>query len=147
LTNGGSIAEKAFAKAAVKLGATVVNNVVEVKTNEKGGVNVKVETNPLNIVKNTLIDVSAEKIGHGVAGKVMKTLSKTGVTKSAITKAAKSVVRSTGAHVTRKVNNAIKAGAKKALETTEKRVESAIKANTSSSVDKVKEATEFKPIP
>jgi RHS repeat-associated protein len=146
LTNGGSIVEKSFAKAAVKLGATVVNNIVEIKTNDKGGVNVNLHTNPLSIVKNTLIDVSVEKIGHGIAGKTMKTLSKVGVNKGAIAKAAKSVVKSTGARVTRNVNNAIKSGSKKLVQATEKRIESGIKAASSSSVDKAKSATDFKPI-
>ena len=58
VTSGGSVAENLVAKTAVKVGAAVINNTVEINTTT----GVTVHKNVGNIIKNTAIDLAADKI-------------------------------------------------------------------------------------
>ncbi len=65
VTSGGSAIESVGAKLAVKAGAALINNTVKVTTSSTG-LKTTVETNAVNVVKNTAIDLAADK----VAGKL-----------------------------------------------------------------------------
>ena len=88
LTSGGSVFSGTLGKAAVSVGAKVVNNTIQIKTTNDG-ISVKVDKSPVNIVKNTLIDVAAEKFAKVGAGKIMKSAGKLGLTQSKLNKVAK----------------------------------------------------------
>jgi hypothetical protein len=140
LTSGESAIQSAFGKASVKLAGTVINNVVEIKTSSDG-LRVKVETNAVNVIKNTLLDVAVDKGASKIGSKVLGRLSKAGFNKGSVTKWAKNIIRNRGVHITRKLNQAIKENATKAVEQVGKTAENAVKAAAMPSADKIKEAT------
>ncbi|WPQ65198.1 hypothetical protein SIO70_10110 [Chitinophaga sancti] len=107
VTSGGSVVSRIAAKTALKVGAAAINNALEVKTSEDG-LQVKVEKNAVNLVKNTVVDLAVDAAAVSLAYKGGKILSKVGVNKGEIDKTAKSVVRAAGGRVTRSTNQAIK---------------------------------------
>jgi RHS repeat-associated protein len=107
LTSGGSVVSRVAAKTALKVGTAAINNAVTVTTNENG-LEVKVEKNAVNLVKNMVVDLATDAIAAGATKKFSSKLSSVGVNKGQIAKGAKSVVRAVGGKVTRKANEAIK---------------------------------------
>jgi len=143
LTSGASAIATTGAKLAVTTGAAIINNTVKVSTS-KVGIKIDVETNPINIVKNTAIDVVADKLIGKVAptNTVQKGLSKVGFNKGEVAKTIKDTYKATGNIVNRATNESIKSGAKKVVENTSKKVAAApIKAATKEPKQAVKKAT------
>jgi len=143
VTSGGSVVSRIAAKTALKVGAAAINNAVVVTTSEDG-LQVKVEKDAVNLVKNTVVDLAVDAAAAGLANKGGKILSKVGVNKGEIAKTAKSVVRAAGGRVTRSTNQAIKKGAEGVVEGTKSTLESTVKIITNTTKDKVKEKTEVK---
>ncbi|NJN34175.1 MAG: hypothetical protein HC817_07925 [Saprospiraceae bacterium] len=116
VTSGASAGKKI----AMKVGAALINNTVDVRYGDEtgqGGLNVKVEKNPSNIVKNASVDIIADAGAKGVGNKLSKTGQKAtasaGVNNGSTTKLVKQAVTNSGAKVTRNVNQQIKSGVKK----------------------------------
>ncbi|OMP79386.1 MULTISPECIES: hypothetical protein [unclassified Chitinophaga] len=80
VTSGGSVVSRVAAKVALKVGTAAINNAVEVKTSENG-LQVKVETNAVNLVKNTVMDLAVDAVAAGAAKNAGKILSTVGVNK------------------------------------------------------------------
>ncbi|WP_166923715.1 SpvB/TcaC N-terminal domain-containing protein [Flavobacterium poyangense] len=137
LTSGGSVIKKIAVKSAV----LVVNNVVEIKTNDKGGFEAKVDKNPRNIIKNVAIDATVNSVAKGIGTKGVKLLSKGGVNKGAIAKTIKKAIRASGGRVTRNVNNKVKKFSTKLIEQTAKTLENTAKAATLKPVNDAKDKT------
>jgi RHS repeat-associated protein len=137
LTSGGSVIKKIAVKSAV----LVVNNVVEIKTNDKGGFEAKVDKNPRNIIKNIAIDATVNGLAKGVGTKGVKLLSKADINKGTIAKTIKKVIRASGGRVTRDVNNKVKKFSTKLIEQTAKTLENTAKAATLKTVNDAKDKT------
>ena len=146
LTSGASVIETAGAKLAVTTGAAIINNTVKVTTS-KTGIKVDVEINPINIAKNTAIDVVADKLIGKIAPTttVQKGLSKAGFNKGEVAKTIKDTYKATGNVVNRATNESIKSGSKKLVENTSKKLAAApIKAATKGVKTDAKSATDIK---
>lgn len=146
LTSGASIGKTIL----VKTTAAVVNNVVEVKTSSKNAkFGVKVDLNPVNVAKNTAIDLTTDAITGGLAkeagGATKKALKSSGVTPGKLADETKKIIKSTGNNINRSTNNAVKQGSKQAIKgaekVTEKGAEVIIKGKSSGTKDKIKEKT------
>ncbi|MEO6174498.1 MAG: SpvB/TcaC N-terminal domain-containing protein [Flavobacterium circumlabens] len=137
LTSGGSVIRKIAVKSAV----LVVNNIVEVKTNDKGGIEAKVDKNPRNIIKNIAIDATVNGIAKGIGTKGVKLLSKADINKGTIAKTIKKVIKASGGRVTRDVNNKVKKFSTKLIEQTAKTLENTAKAATLKPVNDAKDKT------
>ena len=140
VTSGGSAIESAGAKAAVKVGTAIVNNTVKVTTSSSG-LKTTIETNTVNVVKNTVIDLAVDGAVKGATSTAGKVLSKAAINKSALVKAARNNLKATGAKITSSVNKTIKAGADKVVKGTTQAVESGAKAFSNGSIDKTKGKT------
>jgi RHS repeat-associated protein len=141
LTSGASAVESLAGKAAIKVGAAVINNTVKVTTSSKG-LKTEVETNAFNVAKNTAVDLVADGVAGKIGGKVKGTLSKVGVTNAGrLSSKSKAVVKALGGNVTRATTAGVKAGLKATTNVASKAVESAAKAATNNSRDKLKDKT------
>ncbi len=137
LTSGGSVGKKLLVKTAV----LAANNIVEVKTNDKGGIEGKVDKNPRNILKNIAIDATVNGVAKGAGSTGIKLLSKGGVHKGSISTAIKETIKSNGGRVTRELNNNIKTFSKNAIKQTGKTLENTTKAATLKPVNDAKDKT------
>ena len=136
VTSGGSVAENLVAKTAVKVGAAVINNTVEINTTT----GVTVHKNVGNIIKNTAIDLAADKIAGKAAGKLEGKLSKVGITNAGgLSRNAKAILKATGHNVTRATKATVKAGIKATAKVAAKATESAIKATTNKQRQELKD--------
>jgi RHS repeat-associated protein len=140
LTSGGSVAKKLLVKTAV----LTTNNIVEFKTNDKGGFEGKVDKNPRNILKNIAVDATVNGVAKGIGDNAIKSLSKAGVHKGSISKAIKGAIKSNGVQVTRELNNDIKTFSKITLNQTGKALENSTKAVTLKPVNDAKDKTNQK---
>ena len=122
LTSGVS----AFVKGGATVLASTVNNSIAVKTTGSG-LKVEVQKNPVNILKNTVIDLTADKLARGFSKKLVGApLSKVGTTNAGrLNNTGKALVNATGKNVTRKSTETTKRiikgvakGAERGTETT-----------------------------
>ena len=141
VTSGGSVIENVGAKIAVKVGAALINNTVKVTTSSTG-LNTTVETNALNVVKNTTIDLAADGAAGKIGGKIGGALSKVGVTNAGrLSSTAKKVVNALGQNVTRATTATVKAGLKATSTVAGKAAESTVKTATNAQRDAAKDKT------
>ncbi len=143
LTSGASIGKTLL----VKTTAAVINNVVEVKT-ANGGLNINVETNAGNIIKNTAIDLTVDGLTKGLtpsSKSVQKTLSKTGFNKGQVASTVKNGLKAANVDITRNINQTVKAGADKLVKGTSGTIstttQSAVKVTTNAKKDEIKTKT------
>jgi RHS repeat-associated protein len=136
VTSGASVGKTI----AVKVGAALVNNAVEVKWgDEKGGSGLHTTTKS---VKETIKGAEIDLVMDAVAGKVgnlagsgaKKLAQKVGLNNGSVSQGIKQVIRETGGKVTREVNNnvkkTVKEAGKNAISTVSKLGESSAKVTT-----------------
>jgi len=98
LTSGASAGKTLL----VKVSATVIKNTVQVKTTEDG-ISTNIDTEPINVVKNTAIDLSVGAIIKGVSK-----LPTSSVNKGEVVKGVKKVYKKADIDITRKLNEKTK---------------------------------------
>ena len=141
ITCGGSAVESLGARAAIKVGASVINNTVKVTTSSTG-LETTVETNAINVIKNTTIDLATDKVAGMVAGKAEGALSKVGVTKAGrLSSSTRTVVHALGQNVTRSTTATVKTGLKTASKVAAQSVGSGLKAAVNSKINELKTRT------
>jgi thiamine pyrophosphate-dependent acetolactate synthase large subunit-like protein len=126
---------------AVKVGAAIVNNIVDVKTSEKAGegITTTVDINPSNVIKNAAIDLTVDGLAGDAASKLTKKVGSN--TSTVLSNSPKSTSpNKTKVTKSESTNNKTKMSEK----TTETVVKGAA-AGTKENVQ-VKEKTNFKPI-
>jgi len=143
LTSGASVMKKVIVSGI----ATIVDNTVEVKTSSDG-LDVNVETNPGNVVKNVVVDGVSDLTTGGLAPSsktVKKQLSKVGVNKGEITKKTKKIIKGLDGKVSGNLNMKIKTTSEKFVNGTANTLstvsESAIKATTNAKKEEIKKKT------
>lgn len=144
LTSGASVGKTVL----VKTTAAVANNVVQLTTT-KDGVNLNVETDPNNVVKNAAIDLTVDAVAKGATPSsktVQKQLSKTGFNKGQVASTVKDGLKAADIDITRKINQNVKAGSEKLVKGTSGAIsttaESSVKVVTSKTKDEVKTKTD-----
>ena len=122
--------------------ASAVNNSVSVKTTNKG-VKVELQTNPVNIVKNTVIDLTTDKLAKGLSSKLVGApLAKVGTTNAGrLNSTGKALVNATGNNVTRKTTETTKRIINKVAKGTEKGAETTLKGVTNQKQEELKKKT------
>ncbi|MDD2797223.1 MAG: hypothetical protein PHV20_01380 [Bacteroidales bacterium] len=142
LTSGASAVESVVAKTLIKVGATAISNTVKVTTS-KEGLKTEFQTNPINVIKNTAIDLTVNKAAGKLSSKLVgNPLSKVGTTNAGrLTSGMKTVVKSTGNNITRKVTENVKRVVKTVAKGAAKTTESSTKALMNKKQEEVKKGT------
>ena len=144
LTSGASAVQGIVAKTAIKVGGTVINNTVQVKTSSEG-LKVEIQKNAINVIKNTAIDLTVNKVTGKAGSKVESTINKKLITKAGqLRPTAKTIVKFTGNNVTRKATTTTKKIINKTAQITGKTTTSATKAITKPVKNKIKDKTDIK---
>ena len=132
---------------AVKTGAAVLNNIVEVKTSSEG-LKTKLETNVGNILKNAGTDLVIDGLAQGIAPSsksVQKVMSKAGFNTGNLCKTVKGIANKLNINVNSEANktisNTIKKDLKSASNIVSTSLESTFKAGTNNKKDEFKEKT------
>jgi RHS repeat-associated protein len=141
LTSGVS----AFAKGGATVLASAVNNSVAIKTTGSG-LKVEVQKDPVNILKNTAIDLTTDKLAKGLSSKLVGApLSKVGTTNAGrLNSTGKALVNATGNNVTRKTTETTKRIIKTVAKAAKEGTNTTLKGVTDNKRQELKDKTDQK---
>ncbi|MDP4268308.1 MAG: RHS repeat-associated core domain-containing protein, partial [Bacteroidota bacterium] len=139
LTSGAS----AFVKGGAAVLASTINNTVAVKTTGSG-LKVDVQKNPVNVLKNTAIDLTADKLAGGLSNKLVGApLSKVGTTNAGrLSSTGRTLVKGTGNNITRKTTETTKRIIRNVAKGAEKITETTVNGVTNNKRQQLKDKTD-----